>query len=176
MNVSRRWAPGRMATPALLLGVALATGALSCAHKDAVTGPPSFDRGAVARSSIQLISSGGIAVLYTLQVVHGSGPDFLTVNRTGCSIEGCQVLLDSASGVLSLDSAQALFAAVSAESPFTLADDYGVTTNGADMKSYVLTVTLDGRTKSIRADDGTMPPPMRRITDILRAAIAAGRH
>jgi hypothetical protein len=85
-------------------------------------------------------------------------------------------LLDSASGALSVDSAQALFAKVAAESPFALADDYGVTTNGADMKSYVLTITLEGRTKTVRADDGTMPSPMRRITDALRAAIAAGRQ
>jgi hypothetical protein len=50
-----------------------------------------------------------------------------------------------------------------------------VTVGGADMVTYTVRMTFDGTTKTVRADDGTMPPPMRQIVDVIHATISAAR-
>jgi hypothetical protein len=44
------------------------------------------------------------------------------------------------------------------------------------MMGYTVRVTSAGKTKTIHADDGTMPPPMRRIIDAVRHTIAGARR
>ena len=39
-----------------------------------------------------------------------------------------------------------------------------------------LVVTADGRTRTIRGDDGTMPEPARRILAAVRESISAARR
>jgi hypothetical protein len=56
-----------------------------------------------------------------------------------------------------------------------LHDDYGTTHNAADMFQYTLRITFDGATKTVRADDGTMPDAMRQIVVILGATIDSAR-
>lgn len=84
--------------------------------------------------------------------------------------------MDSASGQLSPSAADSLFTIIVAASPFSLSGDYGHTANSADMVTYTLTVTLPSGTKTIRADDGTMPPPMRRIVEGVHGVISAARQ
>jgi hypothetical protein len=57
-----------------------------------------------------------------------------------------------------------------------LKDNYGRTVGGADMFTYTLRVQIGDRTKTVIADDGTMPEQMRRISEALRATIAAARR
>jgi hypothetical protein len=90
-------------------------------------------------------------------------------------VPNCQAALDSASGPLVTRSADSLFAVIEGLNPFALKDDYGITVGGADMITYTLRVNIGGRSKTIRADDGTMPDAMRKITDALRATIDAAR-
>jgi len=44
------------------------------------------------------------------------------------------------------------------------------------MMSYTLRITAGGSTRTVTADDGTMPDAMRRIVDGLRTSIATARH
>jgi hypothetical protein len=55
-------------------------------------------------------------------------------------------------------------------------DDYGTTPNAADMMSYTLRITVEGTTRIIRADDGSMPETMHRIVDAVRGIIDAARR
>jgi hypothetical protein len=43
------------------------------------------------------------------------------------------------------------------------------------MITYTLRVIFDSGTKTIRADDGTMPAAMRKMVDALHGIVAAGR-
>ena len=43
------------------------------------------------------------------------------------------------------------------------------------MFEYTLKVTFDGTTKTIRADDGTMPAAMRQIVSVLGGTIDSAR-
>jgi hypothetical protein len=43
------------------------------------------------------------------------------------------------------------------------------------MVTYTLRVVFDNTTKTVRADDGTMPAAMRKMVDALHGIVAAGR-
>jgi hypothetical protein len=84
--------------------------------------------------------------------------------------------LDTASGTLSAATADSLFRIVLGQRPFSLKDDYGKTPGRGDFFDYTLTVTAGGVVKTIRADDGTMPPQMRRIEQSVRETISPVRR
>jgi len=44
------------------------------------------------------------------------------------------------------------------------------------MVTYTVRVTILGRTKTLRADDGTMPEPLRRIEEAVRSTVDAARR
>jgi hypothetical protein len=83
--------------------------------------------------------------------------------------------MDSASGVMSAAAADSLFSVVWSLTPAQLHDDYGTTRGAADMFEYTLRVTFEGVTKTVRADDGTMPAEMRQIVTILGGTIDSAR-
>ena len=123
---------------------------------------------------LELVEEGGIAAFLTTQTVRHDDRAFTFVRRHICSTN-CPAPLDSASGSLSVAASDSLFSIVSSAQPGTLKDDYGTTAGGADMITYTLRVTFDNATKSVRADDGTMPSAMRKIVDAIHGTVAAAR-
>ncbi len=132
------------------------------------------DFGVFNAAKIELVAEGGIAALQINHLVRHDDRFFLYTNRHLCS-QTCPAPLDSATGTLSASAADSLFGLVWAQSPFNLKDDYGNSAGAADEMLYTLRMTFDGTTKTIRADDGTMPPQMRQIVDALRGTISAAR-
>jgi hypothetical protein len=147
-----------------------------CAHHDPSTSPAiRIDDFVVLNAAkIELVDEGGIAALMTDRVVRHDDRFFLHTQRHLCG-QTCPPPLDSITGTLSPAAADSLFTLVWAQQPFRLEDDYGTSHGAADMMEYTLRMTFDGMTKTIHADDGTMPPQMRQILDVLRGTISAAR-
>lgn len=158
-----------------LIVIALAAGA-ACGRG----GPGSIaairvdDFGVLNAAKIELVAEGGIAALLINETVRHDDRFYLQTTRHLCG-PTCPAALDSASGTLSAPAADSLFSLVWAQSPFSLKDDYGTMNGAADMMTYTLRMTFDGTTKTVRADDGTMPPQMRQIVDALRGTISVAR-
>ena len=77
---------------------------------------------------------------------------------------------------MSAAASDSLFSLIWAQSPMSLEGDYGTTPNSADMVTYTLRFTFDGTTRTVRADDGTMPPAMRRIVAAVQEIVDASRR
>jgi hypothetical protein len=158
-----------------LIVLSLAVGA-GCGRRD----PSSIatirvdDFGVLNAAKIELVAEGGIAALLIDDAVRHDDRFYFHTTRHLCG-QTCPAPLDSATGTLSPSAADSLFSVVWAQSPFSLKDDYGNSAGAADMMIYTLRMTFDGTTKTVRADDGTMPPQMRQIVDVLRATISAAR-
>jgi hypothetical protein len=148
----------------------------ACARRDPTSSPAVRvdDFGVLNAAKIELVEEGGIAALSIDRVVRHDDRFFLYTQRHLCG-QTCPPPLDSITGTLSPAVADSLFTLVWAQQPFSLKDDYGTTHGAADMMEYTLRMTFDGTTKTVRADDGTMPPPMRQILDALRGTISAAR-
>jgi len=124
-------------------------------------------------ASIEISAQGGIAALSVNHMVRHDDHTYLYTQRPICS--GICPALDSASGTLPSLVVDSLFKAA-LPAALALKDDYGTTGNGADMMSYVVRVSSAGSTKTIKADDGTMPPELRRIVTGVRQTIDAARR
>jgi hypothetical protein len=148
----------------------------ACTHRDPTSSlaPRTDDFGVLNAAKIELVEEGGFAALLTDQIVRHDDRFFLFTRRQICG-QVCAAPLDSATGTLSAPAADSLFSVVWAQSPFALKDDYGTTVGGADMVTYTVRMTFDGTTKTVRADDGTMPPQMRQIVDVIHGTISAAR-
>ena len=157
----------------VIAGIALA----ACTHRDPTSTMPgagSADFGTLNAAKLALVAEGGIAALQVQYSVDHDTRAYVYSQRHICS-DKCGAPLDSASGTLSAAAADSLFSLVWAQSPYSLRDDYGTTSNAADMMTYTLTVTFESNTKKIRADDGTMPEAMRKIVDATRGIVGAAR-
>lgn len=126
-------------------------------------------------ASVQVVAEGGVAALRLTQNVEHDTRKYASVQRHICTND-CQAPIDSVSGVLAANAADSLFTIVLAQQPFSLRDDYGTTNGAADMMVYTIRITAGGNVKTIRADDGTMPPPLHQIVDAVRGTIAAARQ
>jgi hypothetical protein len=130
--------------------------------------------GTLNGARIELTAEGGIAALTTTRRVTHDDRTYAFSMRQICGAT-CAAPMDSASGVLSAAAADSLFSVVWALAPMQLQDDYGTTAGAADMFEYTLRVTFDGTTKTVRADDGTMPSAMRQVAAILAGTIDTAR-
>ena len=156
----------------LLIAAAL----FGCARRDPTSATTSrIDNvAALSGARLELVEEGGIAAFSTTYTVRHDDRAFAFSRRHICSTN-CPAPLDSASGNLSTAASDSLFNIVLNAQPGTLKDDYGPTPGGADMVTYTLRVTFDNSTKSIRADDGTMPSAMRKMVDGIHGIVAAAR-
>jgi hypothetical protein len=164
-----------MRTSFVVLAATLAIGA--CAHSPSAPASPSrpVDAfGTLNGSHIELTAEGGIAALSTTWRAAHDGRSFVYSRRHICG-PTCPAPMDSASGVMAAVAADSLFSVVRSLVPMDLHDDYGTTQNAADMFAYTLRITFDGATKTVRADDGTMPAAMRQIIAILGGTIDSAR-
>ena len=123
---------------------------------------------------LELVEEGDIAALSTTRTVRHDDRAFSFVRRQICAAN-CPAPMDSASGTLSFAAADSLFNIVWNAQPGTLKDDYGPTPNSADMVTYTLRIVFANETKTIRADDGTMPAAMRQIVDAIHGIVTAAR-
>ena len=124
---------------------------------------------------VEVTAEGGFAALFNRQRVRHDDRRFVLAQRHLCSTS-CPAPLDSASGTLSAGATDSLFSIVLDQARLLEKDDYGTTRNGADMMTYAIVLTADGRTRTIRGDDGAMPEPARRILAAVRETISAARR
>lgn len=151
--------------------IALSIGCAS-SNPTAGSGDPSTN---TSGAMVEVTAEGGIAALSSRQRVQHDDLHFVLVQRRICGTT-CSPPMDSASGTLNAGAADSLFAIVLDQARRLEKDDYGTTRNGADMMTYTIVVTADGRTRTIRGDDGTMPEPARRILAAVRESISAARR
>jgi hypothetical protein len=152
--------------------LALSASIAACSSTNAVT--TIDDSGLYNAPIIELTAEGGIAALSVHHLVRQDDRSYVYTQRHICG-QTCTPPLDSASGTLAVAATDSLFKVVLAQSPLSLKDDYGITQGAADMMTYTLKVTFSGNVKTIRADDGTMPQPMRQIVQTLHETISAAR-
>jgi hypothetical protein len=148
---------------ALLIAVALACGAITAAEGEVLdTDSP---------ASIEVLADGGIAALHILNHVDSTtGQAHYSVGPICPSSGTCQPR-DTLEGQLTRAQVDALFARA-AESEFrALHADYGTTTQGADMMGYTVIIRANDRTRTIRADDGTMPSLLAQWVNDVRGAV-----
>lgn len=163
----------RSLLPILLLVATSATGA--CRSSGAGPLDPFGDLGSFNGATVEVSAIGGIGALSTSAVVRHDDRAFIYSQRQLCAAT-CPAPLDSASGTLSAAATDSLFNIVLEQLRSSLKDDYGSTPNSADMVTYTVRVTAPGGVRSIRADDGTMPAPMRQIVQAVRGIIFAARR
>src|SRR5689334_22834176 len=160
-------------THALIAFIALASSLAACAGNSATESSlPRLDQLSSSGGAIEVSAEGGIAALSVSHVVRHDDRTYSYAQRHICNAV-CPAL-DSASGTLSAAVIDSMFKAA-VPAAFALKDDYGITRNGADMMSYVVRVTAGGSVKTIKADDGTMPPELRQIVTGVRQTIDAAR-
>jgi len=157
----------------------LACAAIAACSNSITTREPRPDRadnfGSFNGAKIDVLAEGGFAALALHHAVSHDDRAYVYTNRHLCG-QSCGAPLDSASGTLSPSAADSLFNIVLAQDPFSLKDDYGTTRGGADMFAYTLRVTAEGRTKTIKFDDGTAPDAARTILQAVQGIVAAARH
>jgi hypothetical protein len=126
-------------------------------------------------AKIDVVQEGGFAALAIRRAVTRDDRAYVTSTRGLCN-SNCGVPTDSASGTLTAGATDSLFAAIVAQDPFSLKDDYGVTKGSADMFRYTVHITANGKSKSVRFDDGSIPEPMQKILLALQTTLFAARR
>jgi hypothetical protein len=148
---------------------ALATAACASTGPTVDGGPDSL-----AGATIEIRADGGFAPLSVMHRVEHDTRAFAFSQRRMCGT-ACPAPMDTTSGVLAPATTDSLFNLVLQSARALAKDDYGITRNGADMMGYTIRITADGRTRTIRADDGTLPEPARQILTTVRQTISAAR-
>ena len=169
-SVKHRVAPGA----GVAAMVALVSAAAACGRQTTETGV--IIDWAQPTTEVEVYETGGIAGFVSDYLVRKESGTFVYSRRRPCTTAPCPPAIDSAMGVLSRAAADSLFAAVTRDTLGLHAADFGTTRSAADMIAYVVRLRSSGEVRTdARADDGTMPPPMRRIVEAVHAAISAAR-
>ena len=134
---------------------------------------PLNDFGTFNAGRIEIVVTGGFAALWHTEIVTHDDRRFVDMLRQICTSK-CAAPLDSASGTLSAAATDSLFN-IALANIAGLKDDYGTPNVATDAGAYRLTVSNISGTKTVVADDVTMPPPMRAIVDAVRGTISAAR-
>lgn len=143
----------------------------------ASTGPTidgNVDADSFNGAKVEIAAEGGFAALSVMHRVEHDTRAFAYTQGRLCGTT-CGAPSDSASGTLSPATTDSLFGIVLRNARLLTQDDYGITKNGADMMSYTIRLTSDGRVRTIRADDGTLPEAGRQILTAVRETISAAR-
>lgn len=156
----------------IMLAAAMATTVAGCgAGATAVEGEMA---NVTEPAGIHIEGLGGIAALR--QVFHvdsATGAAFYTMGPLCAPGTQCPAN-DSVNGVIERASVDAYFG-FAATPPFrALRADYGTTPQGADMRGYVVTIIANKRARTIRGDDGSIPPLLSEfMTNVERAVLTA---
>lgn len=142
----RIFSPRTTCAALVLSAAACATGTLEPEYPD--TGP----------ARILIVAEGGIAALRTITVVDSASA---TLSYSLCSIgtaeSGCGLGVPTRLITLTREQVRDLFAKTMTDEFRALRPDYGSSTQGADLRGYIVTVTRNGLTKTVRGDDVTRP-------------------
>jgi hypothetical protein len=133
--------------------------------------PQSRFRGA----RIEVVQEGGFAALAIRRAVTHDDRVYVTSTRRLCTTN-CAAPTDSAVGTLTAGATDSLFTAIAAQDPFSFKDNYGATQGAADMFTYTVRITANGKSKSVRFDDGSMPEPMQKILLAVQTTLFAARR
>jgi hypothetical protein len=126
-------------------------------------------------AALDVEATGGIAALRQhTHVDSATGHFSYTVARLCPPQETCP-LVHSQEGVLTREAVDALFRRVMQPDFRQLRKDYGTTEYGADMMGYVVTIHANGLTRSISADDGTMPTILAQFIHDVSGVVLAAR-
>ena len=158
---------------ALIALIAVTSTVAACASNAATESiDPRLDQLSSSGAKIEISAVGGIAALSVNHSIRHDDRSYVYTQRHICN-NLCPAT-DSASGTISTAIVDSVFNAA-LPAALALKDDYGITANAADMMTYTVRVTANGTTKTIKADDGSMPPALRQIVTGVRVTIDAAR-
>ena len=126
-------------------------------------------------AQIVVTSEGGIATLRTI-VRLDSASRVITRVTCGLSvpITDCGARGHSDQTTLSPRQVDSAFAITQSPDFRALRDDYGSSTQGADLMGHSVSVTANHRTRMIKGDDITLPLPVRKLTSALFTSFQTG--
>lgn len=156
-----------------IAGYSIVVGLVAACASSGGTSVPLNDFGTLNGSKVEVVAEGGIAALSISDRMEHDSRAFAHVTRHLCATT-CQAPSDSASGAVAANVADSVFSIV-LEKARALDGDYGTTKSAADMMTYTVRVTSGGTTKTLRADDGTMPLAMKQLVAAVRESISAAR-
>ena|SRR5215831_12494390 len=147
----------------------------ACSRAGTASGPVAVDDfGSFNNAVVEISAEGGIAAMSIRHRVSHDDHAYAYSRRHLCA-QNCGAPMDTASGMLTPAVTDSLFNIVLEQARSLTKSDYGTTGQAADMMIYTVTIAGNGAVKTARADDGTMPPPMRQIVASVRDVIAAAR-
>ena len=161
-KLGRRWSAG-------ILGGAFVFLAAGCGAVTAAEGEVTDVQSA---PSIEVLADGGIAALHILNRVDSTSAEARYSMGPICGSTGTCQPRDTLTGTLTRAQVDALFARTLEPEFRALRADYGTTTQGADMMGYTVIIHANDRTRTIRADDGTMPSLLAQWVNDVRGAVA----
>jgi hypothetical protein len=125
-------------------------------------------------AQVEVLDEGGFAALSISHRIDHDTRAFSYSQRRICGAS-CPAPMDSASGTLPRAVADSIFNVILQDARTLSRDDYGTTKNAADMMTHTIHLTANGRVRTIRGDDGTLPDAGRHIMNTVREAISAAR-
>lgn len=122
-------------------------------------------------AGIDVRATGGIAALDLHATIDSTTGEAVLTTRPLCApTSECQDLVPPAQRILDRTTVDAFFARMATPEFSALHPDYGTTPNGADMRSYVITIRKGGVVRTLRGDDGSLPPLLAAfVSDVLNA-------
>ena len=150
---------------------------VACTNAQSGNGPGTTEVASSASAGVHVVTEkeGGLGGLWIRRTVDGDALTYVATTHRICSVPQCQAAIDSASGRISAESARAIAEAANRAALWQAKDDYGRTKNAADMFTHTLRVQSQGRSKTIRGDDGTMPEAARELEQAVERAVSEAR-
>lgn len=160
--------PGRNVLRRSVMVASFALGVAACSTLVAADGEVADPDNPAA---IDIEAIGGIAALRQhTHVDSASGQFTYTMARLCEPAPSCPVL-NSETGTIKREDIDALFRRVMLPDFRQLRKDYGTTKNGADMMAVVVTIHANGLSRSVTADDGTMPTILAQFVHDVAGAV-----
>jgi hypothetical protein len=145
------------------MAVAAACGAITTAEEVAANG--------VSAPGIDVVADGGIAALHTMAHIDSATGAAYWVFRAICAPAVNCTPNDSLNGKVTGGLVENLYARAATPEFRALRRDYGVTVGSADMRAYTLIIRANGTSRTLQADDGTMPTLMAQFVNDVTLAV-----
>ena len=147
----------------------------ACSRTASTEAAPDLASASIASLHVVVEREGGLGGIYQRRVIDGDAMTYVATTHRICSVPQCQAATDSASGRLSTEALRTIAAAALSSEVWDLRADYGRTPNSADMFEHRLTVSANGRTKTVKGDSGTFPEPASAVERAVEQAIMDAR-
>ncbi len=125
----------------------------------------------LSAAGIEVVATGGIAALELHATIDSAtGESSLTTTSLCAAGTTCPDVVPPSYRTLDRTEVDALFGRTRTPAFLALHADYGITPNGADMRTYVVTIRRDGTARTLRGDDGSLPALLAAFAgDVLTA-------